>query len=100
MGPARRWCQSGNLTGPGVQLRAVGTRPWRGGSSPVPLRAGGRGDRTWREPGAGRREGAARSGQGHVWLTRTRTSRAPPFPEAAEEVPRLSCAPRAGVPER
>lgn len=74
MGPARRWCQSGNLTGPGVQLSTVGTRPWRGGSSPVPLGDGGRGDRTWREPGAGRREGAARSAQGHVWLARTRTS--------------------------
>lgn len=58
MGPAQRWCQSGNLTGHGVQLRAVGTR------SLVPLVAGGRGDRTWREPDAGRREGAARSGRG------------------------------------
>lgn len=100
MGPARRWGQSGNLTGRGVQLRAVGTRPCRGGSSRVPLGARGRGDRTWREPGAGRREGSARSGQGHVWPAGTRTSRVPRFPEAAGEVPRRSCVPGAGVPER
>lgn len=63
MGPARRWYQSGSLTGLGVRLGLWGTRPGRGGSSLVPLRAGGGGDRTWREPVPGRREGSVRSGE-------------------------------------
>lgn len=66
MGPARRWYQSGNLTGLGVRLGLWGTRPGRGGSSPVPLPAGGGGDRTWREPGPGRREGSVRSGEAQL----------------------------------
>nr|XP_044623566.1 transient receptor potential cation channel subfamily M member 6 isoform X2 [Equus asinus] len=95
MRPARRWCQSGNLTGLGVQPRAVGTHPRRGGSSPVPLPAGGTGDRTWREAAAGRREGAVRRGAGHVCPLGPQTSRAAQFPEAAGGVPRpLSAPPR------
>lgn len=95
MRPARRWCQSGNLTGLGVQPRAVGTHPRRGGSSPVPLPAGGTGDRTWREAAAGRREGAVRRGAGHVCPLGPHTSRAAQFPEAAGGVPRpLSAPPR------
>lgn len=66
MGPARRWYPSGNLTGRGILLRAVGTRPGRGGSSVVPLWVGGGRDRTWRESAAGRREGSVRSRGPHL----------------------------------
>ena len=87
MGPARRKHQSGNLTEPEVQFKAVGTRPRRGGSSVVPLPAGGRGDRTWREPGAGRREGLIRS-RGAGQAAEDPEEPGVVLPEAAGEVSR------------
>lgn len=95
MGPARRRCPSGNLTGPGVRLGAVGTGLRRGGSSAVPLAAGGGGDRTWREPAAGRRKGAAPSCRGRSGRRGSGRAGRGGSPEAAGEALRRRCAPEA-----